>query len=80
MLKVDVLATILVQAHWVCNMVEGRAVVINEFNRHHPRHNISVWNTHIGEHCANNYIAKAVAVRPDRIRFDQAFDELDEIV
>lgn len=79
MLKVDILATILVRAHWVRDMNEGRIVVMNEFGRHRPRQNVVVWNTHVNECWANNYIANAVAVRPDQIRFDKAFDELDEI-
>jgi hypothetical protein len=75
--KVDVLAMILVQARWVHDIAEGRSFVANEFLRHRPHQSLTDWNSHVGEGWANAYIARAVAVRPDRICFDQAFNEID---
>ena len=80
MLKVDVLATILVQANWVRDMNEGRAFVAHEFHRHRPRQHLVNWNTHVGEGRAAGYISNAVAARPSKILFDQAFAELDDAV
>lgn len=77
MLKVDVLSTILVQANWVRNHDEARALVANEFRRHRPAASFAGWNTHVGDDWARSYVANAVAARPDQIRFNQAFDELD---
>lgn len=77
MLKVDVLATILVQASWVRDVDEGRSFVANEFHRHRPHQSLVNWNSHVDESWANAYIARAVAARPDQIHFDQAFSEID---
>jgi hypothetical protein len=77
MLKADVLAQILVRAEWVRDLEEGRSLVAREFNRHRPKGNMAEWNTHVGEVWASAYIARATATRPDQIRFNQAFDELD---
>jgi hypothetical protein len=77
MLKIDVLSTILVQAKWVRDMSEGRAFVASEFHRHRPNENLTVWNTHVSDHWAQQYISHAVATRPTMIHFDQAFNELD---
>ena len=77
MLRIDVLATILVQAAWVRDMDEGRAYVANEFFRHRPQQDLVKWNTRVSPDWAEAYIARAVAARPTKILFAQAFTELD---
>ena len=79
MLKLEVLAEILVQAKWVRNLDDGRTLVANEFQRHRPRANLNIWNSHVGDDWAHAYITSAVASRPSQIRFDQAFDDLDSV-